>query len=131
MYRDGELSVVLLCRSVSLWARPAFVFVPVAKPVTSLACPLGWLIFLLSRLFQGDLIVIPERVAFCGRDSVIAPYNVGFFYFESLDVISKGFIGLLAQVVQAVRALLDHSVKSIFLGEDESQLLEAADRLGW
>ncbi|CAL8168492.1 unnamed protein product [Prunus armeniaca] len=31
-----------------------------------------------------------------GRDSVVTSYNVGLFYFESLDIISKGFVRLLA-----------------------------------
>ncbi|CAL2240122.1 unnamed protein product [Prunus armeniaca] len=43
----------------------------------------------------------------------------------------KGFVGLLAQVVQVVRVLLDCSVRGVFFGEDVRQLLEAADRPGW
>ena len=70
MYRDGEHGVVLFCHRVSLWARPVFVLVLVAKPVISLACPLGQPIFLLSGLLRRDLIVILKRVAFRGHEDL-------------------------------------------------------------
>ena len=62
---------------------------------------------------------------------VIAPYDVGLFCFEPLDVISKGFLGLLAQVKQMVRVLLDRPIRSVFFSEDVSKLLEVVDRPGW
>ena len=67
MCGDGELGIVLSCRSLFLLVRPALVLVPVVKSVASLACPFSRLIFLLCRLLCGDSIVIPEHVAFRSR----------------------------------------------------------------
>ncbi|CAL9005471.1 unnamed protein product [Prunus brigantina] len=37
---------------------------------TPLTCFPGWLVGLLGRLFGGDLIVIPERIAFHGSEEL-------------------------------------------------------------
>ncbi|CAL2257700.1 unnamed protein product [Prunus armeniaca] len=99
-----------------------------AKLIASLACPLSRLIFLLNRLLCGDSIservafcghedlyqslagsdgqlaiqVLFSWKAFLesrGCDSVVTSYSIGLFCFESLDVVLKGFVRLLAQVV--------------------------------
>ncbi|CAL9016057.1 unnamed protein product [Prunus brigantina] len=49
------------------------------------------------------------------QDSVVTFYNVGLFCLKYLDVISKGFVGLLAQVVQVVKVLLDCPVRGVSL----------------
>ncbi|CAL8119478.1 unnamed protein product [Prunus armeniaca] len=83
----------------------------------------GWQPFY-PRLFYGDSIVIPERVAFRSRVDLCQSL-------AKSDSQLAGFVGLLAQVVQVVRVLLDCSVRGVFFGEDVRQLLEAADRPGW
>ncbi|CAL8153380.1 unnamed protein product [Prunus armeniaca] len=101
-----------------------FVFVPAAKLVASLVYALGRSIFLLIRLLRCDSIVIPECVAFRGREDLCQSL-------DGSDSQLAGFVGLLVQVVQVVRVLLDCLVRNVLLGEDISKLLEAADRTGW
>ncbi|CAL9004532.1 unnamed protein product, partial [Prunus brigantina] len=62
-----------------------------------------------------------------GSDSIIVPYNVYLFCFESLDVILEGFIDrLLAWIEQVVKVLLDHLIRSI----GDSQMLVTSQHAG-
>ena len=58
---------------------------------------------------------------------VITSYNVCPLRFEPLDVVSEGFIGLLVQVEQMVRVLLDRPIRSVFFSGDIGKLLETID----
>ncbi|CAL8992798.1 unnamed protein product [Prunus brigantina] len=111
MYLYSALGIILIYQSTSLGLLLAFAIVSAIEPIISLSCLVARLIGLFGILFHSNLIVISERVTFRGRDSVIASYDVCLLYLEPLDTVSDRLIGLLPQVEQMVKVLIDCSLK--------------------